>query len=130
MHALIIEDEGVVATSIEDVLRDCGFYSFDVVPSAEDAIIAASLRRPDIITSDVRLSPGCGIATVQAISQGTAIPTIFITGHGQEVERRLPNCSVIDKPFNVRMLTAAIASVILKIFDDDGEKESKPKINR
>ena len=30
MHALIIEDESVIAMSIEDALRSCGFISFDV----------------------------------------------------------------------------------------------------
>ena len=127
MHALIIEDEGVVASVIEDALRNCGFSSFDIAPSAHAAIVAAALRRPDIITSDVRLKPGCGMATVETISQGSAIPTIFITGHGREVEKRLPNYSVIDKPFSVQKLTAAVAFVMLEKFGGAVEKRAQPE---
>ena len=119
MHALIIEDENVVANVIEDVLRECGFTSFDVAPSAHSAIIAAALRRPDIITSDVKLKPGCGIATVETISQSSAIPTVFITGHATSYMRRLSNYRVIDKPFTVTTLTAAVASAMLEMSGDD-----------
>lgn len=51
MHALIIEDESTVAFAIEGILRECGFTSFDIAPSAHSAIVAAALRRPDIITA-------------------------------------------------------------------------------
>lgn len=126
MHALIIEDESMVASVIEAVLRECGFTTFDVAPSAHSAIIAAALRRPDFITSDVRLKPGCGIATVETISQGSAVPTVFITGHAANVMRRLPNTRVIDKPFSVRMLTAAVASAMLEASGDVIGKRHSP----
>jgi len=58
MHALIIEDEHFIAYSIEDVLREYGFKSFDVAASAQRAIDAAARRRPDLITSDVQLKSG------------------------------------------------------------------------
>lgn len=127
MHALIIEDESAVANVIEDVLRECGFTTFDVAPSAHSAIIAAALQRPDIITSDVQLKPGCGIATVETISQASAIPTVFITGHVADVMRRLPNYRVIDKPFTVRTLTAAVASAMLEVTDDNAAKVQSAK---
>ena len=128
MHALIIEDERAVANVIEDVLRECGFTSFDVAPSAHSAVIAAALRRPDIITSDVLLKPGCGIATVETISQAAAIPTVFITGHTQDVMRRLPNYRVIvDKPFTVRTLTAAVASAMLEVTDENAANTQSAK---
>ena len=114
MHALIIEDEPLVAEVIEDVLRQCGFTSFDVAPSAHEAIVAAALRRPDIITSDVQLKPGCGITTVEFISQGSLIPTVFVTGHVPNVVERLPCYRVIDKPFTATALTAAVASAMLE----------------
>ena len=30
MHALIIEDEPLIALSIEGILRECGFDAFDI----------------------------------------------------------------------------------------------------
>lgn len=114
MHALIIEDESMVASVIEDTLRQCGFVTFDVAPSAHDAIVAAALRRPDIITSDVRLKSGSGIDTVETIAGGTSIPTVFVTGHPADVEQRLPNYRVVAKPFTPGALTAAVASAMLE----------------
>ena len=127
MDALIIEDERAVANVIEDVLRECGFTSFDIAPSAHSAVVAAALRRPDIITFDVQLKPGCGIATVESISQAAAIPTVFITGHVPDVMRRLPNYRVIDKHFTVAALTAAVASAMLEATADDAAKARRAK---
>ena len=100
MHALIIEDEALIAAAIEDVLRDCGFDSFDFAVSAEEAVAAAELRCPDLITADVELRPGCGITAVQSICSEQPIPVIFITGTPGEVQIRMPGHALIEKPFS------------------------------
>ena len=41
MHALIIEDDGLIAIMIEDALSDCGFSSFDVAASLKEGVTAA-----------------------------------------------------------------------------------------
>jgi DNA-binding response OmpR family regulator len=61
MHALIIEDESMIALAIEDALRACGFTSFDIAVSAEEAVAAGRRTCPDLITADVELRPGCRI---------------------------------------------------------------------
>ena len=110
MHALIIEDEVMIAAAIEYVLRQCGFDSFDVAPSSWMAIAAASVRRPDLITADVQLKPGCGIATVHEIRGQPPIPVIYITGSAAEVHRRLSNQTILRKPFTEQTLTYAVAA--------------------
>lgn len=127
MHALIIEDESAVANVIKDALTECGFTSFDVAPSAHSAIIAAALRKPDLITSDVLLKPGCGIATVETISQAAAIPTVFITAHSADVIRRFPHYRVIDKPFSVTTFTGAVASAMLEVANKHAAKAQSPR---
>ena len=66
MHVLIIEDEPLIAMSIEDALRDCGCASFDFAANVAEAVAAAKMRCPDLITADVQLAPGCGIDAVAA----------------------------------------------------------------
>jgi DNA-binding NtrC family response regulator len=100
VHALIIEDESLIALSIEDALRDCGFTSFDVAISAEEAITAATRRCPDLITADVELRPGCGIDAVQSICSEAPIPVLFITGSPTQVRMRMPEHSLVEKPFS------------------------------
>ncbi len=107
MHALIIEDESLIAMAIEDALRRCGFTSFDIAVSAEEAVAAAANRCPDLITADVELSPGCGVTAVQSICSDRPIPVLFITGSPSEVRIRMPGQALVEKPFNVEYLMDA-----------------------
>lgn len=108
MHALIIEDEALIALAIEDALRECGFTSFDIAISAEEAVAAAARRCPDLITADVELRPGCGIGAVQSICSERPLPVLFITGRPIEVRTRMPRHAFIEKPFNADHILAAI----------------------
>ena len=108
MHALIIEDESLIAMAIEDALRDCGFTSFDFAVSADEAVTAAARKCPDLITADVELRPGCGITAVQSICSEQPIPLLFITGSPGEVRIRMPGHPLIEKPFNAEHILEAI----------------------
>lgn len=108
MHALIIEDESLIAITIEDALRGCGFTSFDFAASTAEAVTAAALKCPDLITADVELNPGCGITTVQSICYGQPIPVIFITGSPTAVRLRMPRHRLIEKPFSADHLIEAV----------------------
>lgn len=108
MHALIIEDESLIAMAIEDALRDCGFTSFDVAISADEAVAAATRKCPDLITADVKLRPGCGITAVQSICSEQPIPVIFITGSPGDVSIRMLGHPLVEKPFNADHIMAAL----------------------
>ncbi|MEO6114467.1 MAG: response regulator [Sphingomicrobium sp.] len=99
MHALIIEDEAFVAMSIEGILRECGFTSFVIAISAGEAIAAARLKCPDLISADVDLRPGSGIDAVNDICSGPTIPIIFVTGTPDEARQRMPDHPLVLKPF-------------------------------
>lgn len=107
MHALIIEDETLIAMSIEDALRACGFTSFDFAVSTDQAVTAGARTCPDLITADVELRPGCGITTVQTICDDRSIPVLFITGSPGEVRVRMPGHLLVEKPFSAAHVMAA-----------------------
>lgn len=107
MHALIIEDESLIAMAIEDALRECGFTSFDIAVSAEEAVAAAARKCPDLITADVELRPGCGITAVQSICSDLPIPVLFITGSPGEVRIRMPGHPMVEKPFSAERIVDA-----------------------
>jgi CheY-like chemotaxis protein len=110
VHALIIEDEPVIAMMIEDILRENGYTTFGFAASAPEAVEAARTRCPDLITSDVALKPGNGIDAVEEICSAGARPAIFVTSDDAEVRRRLPGHPVLRKPFLAADLNAAIRS--------------------
>ena len=110
MHALIIEDEPFLAMVIEDHLRRLGYTSFDFAITEADAVRAARARCPDLITSDVQLPEGCGIAAVEAICNEKPIPVVFITATASDVRERKRDAIVVRKPIIVAELIEAVAS--------------------
>ncbi|HMG45883.1 MAG TPA: response regulator [Allosphingosinicella sp.] len=108
MHALIIEDEPIIAMLIEDHLRTLGYTSVDFAVTEAEAVAAAGRRCPDLITSDVRLPEGCGIAAVESICGGGYIPVVFITATAGEVRARLSEAIVVAKPFGPAHLREAV----------------------
>ena len=112
MHALIIEDDPLIAMAIEDILTDCGFNTFDLAVSLEEAVAAASKRCPDLITADVELKPGSGINAVKSICSSRVIPVVFITGRADSVRLQMPGHSVLSKPFRVCEVEAAVQQVL------------------
>lgn len=112
MHALIIEDELLIAATIEEILVECGFTSFDIAPSGAEAVAAAARRCPDLITADVELQPGSGIDAVNEICSGPEIPVVFITGSAGQVRERMPLYPLIVKPFSADTVMRAVKSAL------------------
>jgi DNA-binding response OmpR family regulator len=108
MHALIIDDDPLIAMAIKDILRDCGFTSFQLAVSVDEAVAAARERCPQLITADVELKPGSGIDAVQTICSESPIPVVFITGRADAARLRMPQHRVLSKPFRVSEVEAAV----------------------
>ena len=112
MHALIIEDEYLIAHSLEDMLEPLGFTSFSFARSEDAAVLAANAQRLDLITADVRLLPGDGVSAVELICSKREIPVIFITGYKDELIERAPDAVVLQKPIKEDELAATVRRVL------------------
>lgn len=104
MHALIIEPDMWITIMIEDVLREHGFTSFAYALSKEEAVAAAHVHCPDIITSDVRLGGSSGLEAVREICARRPAPVLFITATPWEVRESITGAVVVSKPFGQREL--------------------------
>lgn len=113
MHALIIEDEPFLALVIEDYLRSLGYTSFDFAITEAEAVSAAQTRCPDLVTSDVQLPEGCGIAAVEAICCIKRLPVVFITASSEAVRERIRDAIVVRKPIIVTELAQAVAAAAI-----------------
>src|SRR5687768_11087121 len=108
MHALIIEPQAFTACAIEFALRDIGYTSFAFAIGADEAVASAQNCRPDLVTSAVHLTPGCGISAVQRICGSGDTPVLFITHQRAEVREREPGANVVEKvPFSAADIGAA-----------------------
>lgn len=110
-HALIIEDEMIIALEVEDLLRELGYRSFDVAASPAEAIEQASRHRPDLITADVRILDGTGIEAVKAITERLGeIPYFYVTGNVDML--RGETAGVVEKPISPRAFARACAAAV------------------
>ncbi|MBB6504000.1 CheY-like chemotaxis protein [Sphingomonas endophytica] len=106
-HVLIIEDEPYIAMQIEDVLRAGGARSVTIATTETDAIAAAQARRPDFITSDVRLSDGTGPSAIKAIrAMFAVVPVTFVTAWPQACGD-VGRAEVLQKPVTAAALLAS-----------------------
>ena len=107
-HVLIIEDEPLIAMDLEQILQNEGATSFAFAASEDQAVAAAMERRPDVITSDVKLDVGTGPHAIKTIhTRLGVIPVIFITGTPAECEPCEPPGVVLSKPVNARAVISA-----------------------
>lgn len=113
MHALIIEDQFLIAALIEEELRDLGYTSFDVVDRELSAVAAAEQTCPDLITADERITDGSGVVAVQKICAEQVIPVVFIVGSPRDLAPPIPYATVIGKPFRSADLRDAIGEALL-----------------
>ncbi len=109
-HALIIEDEVLIALEMESLLGDLGFRSFEVADSPRDALESARRARPDLITADYRIIGGTGVEAVEAIlAELGPIPVVYVTGNPDMIPG--PGRPVVDKPIDGGALARACQSV-------------------
>lgn len=114
MRAFIIEDDYLIAQSLQDMLEGMGFDEFSFARSEDAAVMGGAEQRIDLITADVRLLPGDGVDAVEAICAKRNIPVLYITGYADELQDRAPNATVVQKPIVRDELVMAVRQVMGK----------------
>ena len=110
MHALIIEDEILLALAMEDALARLGYMTCEIAASMDQAITASEKQCPDLIVADHHIVDGTGTDAVLAICSDKPIPVVFVTGSALEVRQRLPDALIVSKPYAMADLEAAIGA--------------------
>jgi two-component system, response regulator PdtaR len=108
MHAFIIEDEYLISRSLQDMLERLGFNTFSFARSEDAAIMGARAETIDLITADIRLLPGDGLRAVEEICAKRQIPVVFITAYAEELQDRVPEAVVVQKPVKADALEDAV----------------------
>lgn len=85
IRILIVEDEGLIARDIEDMVRNAGYQVCSVVGTGEDAIEKAETTHPDLILMDIILRGEMdGVEAAEKIRERFNIPVIYLTAHTDE----------------------------------------------
>jgi PAS domain S-box-containing protein len=116
---LIVEDEGIIALQLTELLENHGYRIAGSVASGEDAVSVAKKDPPDLICMDIELMGKIdGIEAARQIHQHADIPVIYLTAYSdsQRVARAKETApySYIVKPFNERELLATVDMVLYR----------------
>jgi|GEM_PF-3034809 len=107
-HALIVEDELVVALYLQDLLSRHGYVSFSFAAAAAQAIEQFRLHQPDLVTIDFGLMHGDGLEAARELRaiRGN-VPIVYVTGSPDAVQKDL-RAVVLEKPITPRDLAEAL----------------------
>ncbi len=78
---LIVEDEALVASYIEEVLAESGFRVAGIAASAPEALSLTAETQPALALVDIRLTgPVDGIELACKLREDFGLPAIFLSG--------------------------------------------------
>lgn len=126
---MIVEDEGIQALMLEELLIQNGYKVSAIASSGEEAIQQVQLNVPDLIILDISLSGKInGIETYKIISQNYNIPVIFLTSYSQDAyvkKATIPGVyGYLLKPFREKELLANLEIAFTNYFSTKNLSDS------
>jgi two-component system, OmpR family, alkaline phosphatase synthesis response regulator PhoP len=114
MKVLIAEDEPSIVTSLEFLMRGCG-YEVRVARDGEEALRLAQEFRPDLLLLDVMMPRCNGFEVCRRLREdpaARAVRIVMLTAHGRDAQMErglaLGADAYITKPFSNKELVARV----------------------
>ncbi len=114
-RVLIVEDEALVALTLEAMVQDIGHVVTGTAANAREAVRLAVSTAPDIVLMDVRLGAAGdeGIAAAADVASRTSARIIFVTAYADQamlgrINAGAPAAKVLAKPIDALELAQAI----------------------
>jgi len=112
---LIVDDEPLIADSVDYALRKEGFEVITARDGAQGLAMARE-QQPDLIILDIMLPIMSGLDVCRAIRSESSMPIIMLTAKSEEVDRvvglELGADDYVIKPFSMRELIARTKAVL------------------
>jgi CheY-like chemotaxis protein len=111
-RVLLVEDEGLVAMSVEDMLADLGCTVAAQAGSVPEALEKARAGGFEVALLDVSLH-GKKVFPVAEFLSDNGIPFAFVSGYGRAgLPEAFSTRPVVPKPFELKELSAALAAAL------------------
>ena len=110
---LIVEDDGVIAVRMQEMLNKTGYIVSTPIASGEEALKQIAKKCPDLILMDIELAGEIdGIETTRLIHEQFDIPVIYLSAYVDDQRRKrameTDPYGFVVKPFMDRELIAVI----------------------
>lgn len=110
---LIVEDEGITATSLSTTLRRLGYQVCELISTGEEAVKSVEQENPDLVIMDILLAGKMdGIEAAKKIRSRHDMPILFLTGYSDaeilEKTGEVEYSTFVTKPTNPDEIAVAI----------------------
>jgi two-component system, response regulator PdtaR len=117
---LIVEDEALVASYIQEVLEESGFVIAGIASSGAEAMSLASAGRPDLALVDIKLAgPMDGIEVAQLMRTRFNVQSIFLSGvcdpETMERAKSAVPLGFLEKPFRPSQVFNALQRALAEL---------------
>ena len=114
LRVLVVEDELMIALTLESMVEDFGYTVCATAMSGEEAVRKAVQTRPDVILMDINLGPGIdGIEAARLAREALGVRIVFVTAYGSasvmaRIGTAMPDAVIVNKPVDSETLLNAI----------------------
>jgi len=129
-RVLIVEDERIVAETLETTLDALGYQVVGSHPLAEQAVQAVHVDRPDLVLIDTHLKgPMDGIEAARLIQAKSDVPVVYLSAHtdADTLKRAMLTApyGYILKPFEERELHSTVEIALQRARAERQARESE-----
>lgn len=112
-HILIVEDEPLIAMTVEDMIVELGGIPVGPAANVADGLRLAATSPLDAALLDVNLN-GCRSDEIARALAARGIPYIFATGYGRTGIDGFPDTPVIAKPYRAEALAEMLSALMAR----------------
>jgi DNA-binding NarL/FixJ family response regulator len=120
-HALIVEDEVMIALGLQADLEALGFEVSGLAANAREAMSLAMNDKPDLVVMDIYLNGARdGIEAARSIRETFGTKIVFVTAYTDDdgiierIHKQVPDAPVLPKPLYGNRLANAIEQLQLR----------------
>lgn len=116
---VVVDDEIIIATQLEEVLNEEGYEVLDITSTGEEAVELAAALRPDLMLMDIKMGGEMdGIEAAGIVQNELDIPVVFVSAYADEDiinrAKHLEPFGYVVKPVARKQLKAAIEIALHK----------------
>ena len=130
---LIVEDDGIIATRLQDILTRFGYVVPPPVASGEEAMAAVAKAPPDLVLMDIELAGVMnGTTAAEHLRADFDLPIVYLTAYSQPAQLQRAKAAspygYLVKPVAERELRATLEMALHRHAIDRRLKESEERL--
>ncbi|WP_430425553.1 response regulator [Phenylobacterium sp.] len=125
-RALIVEDDGLFALAMTEMLADLGCIIVDVAPGLARALASAEFHELDLAVVDVNLGDEKAFRVAHML-MAREVPFLFATGAGRDaIPAAFDDVPALAKPFTAAQLATALVALVPRDIDRPRPRGNAP----